>query len=265
MNLSHVMGRASIWAKALGVVLLMVWAAFAIAGIWSLINGYENYREFLPKYANGVLVTISLVAVSFFLGALLSFPITLARLSNSYVLRGASFSYVHFFRATPLIAQTFLVYYGVGEFREPLSKVGLWWLFRDPFYCAVFVFSLNSAAYQVEILRGAILNVPKGQAEAGRSLGLGQGIIFFRILLPQALVIALRPYGNEIILLLKGSAIASIITVFDVMGETRRAFSRTFDYNTYLLAAVVYLMLVEAIRRLWDKLEKWLTRYLSHH
>ncbi|MCH9704957.1 MAG: ABC transporter permease subunit, partial [Proteobacteria bacterium] len=147
-------------------------------------------------------------------------------------------------------------------FREFFSTVHLWWLFRDPFYCALLVFSLNTAAYQAEILRGAIASVPRGQTEAGRAMGLSPLMIFFKITLPQALIIALRPYGNEIIIMIKGSAIASIITVFDLMGETRRTFSRTFDYNTYLLAALMYLVMVETLRRVWVKLEQRLTRHL---
>jgi len=81
--------------------------------------------------------------------------------------------------------------------------------------------------------------------------------------MPQALIVALRPYGNEIILMVKGSAIVAIITVYDLMGETRRAFSRTFDFQTYLWAAVMYLVMVEGLRLAWDRLEARLTRHLK--
>jgi len=81
--------------------------------------------------------------------------------------------------------------------------------------------------------------------------------------LPQALIVALRPYGNEIILLIKGSAVVAIITVLDLMGETRYAFSRTFDYQTYLWAAIFYLTMVEALRHLWAWIERRLTRHLK--
>ena len=125
------------------------------------------------------------------------------------------------------------------------------------------IFTLNTAAYQAEILRGAIENVHKDQTEAGEALGLSKLIIFWKIILPQALITALRPYGNEIILMIKGSAIASLVTVFDLMGETRRAYSRSFDFQTYVWAAILYLSVVESLRRLWDRFEAYLTRHLE--
>ena len=93
-------------------------------------------------------------------------------------------------------------------------------------------------------------------------MGLPKAIIFYKIVLPQALIVALRPYGNEIILMIKGSAIAALITVFDLMGETRRAYSRTYDFQLYLWAAMMYLSIVEVMRRLWNWLETRLTRHL---
>lgn len=249
-------------ARALGIVLLALWAGMALGGMYSLLSGYEGYQKYIPKLLSGALLTLGLVGLSLALGALLSLPIAIARLGAHPLPAALAYGYVYFFRGTPLLAQTFLVYYGFGGFREVLTSLHLWWLFRDPFNCALLVFALNTAAYQAEILRGAIQTVTRGQREAGHALGLSRLMIFWKITLPQALIIALRPYGNEIILMIKGSAIASIITVFDLMGETRRAFSRTFDYNTYLLAAVIYLLMVETLRRVWLKLEQRLTRHL---
>ena len=140
--------------------------------------------------------------------------------------------------------------------------VGLWGFFRDAWNCAIFAFSLNTAAYQAEILRGALESVPKGQWEGGRALGLNNITIFRKIIMPQAMIVALRPYGNEIILMIKGSAIVAIVTVFDLMGETRRAYSRTFDFQTYIYAAILYLIIVEALRNIWNRLETRLTRHL---
>jgi polar amino acid transport system permease protein len=104
--------------------------------------------------------------------------------------------------------------------------------------------------------------VPRGQWEAGAALGLHRLPLWWRIIFPQAATVALRPVGNDIILLIKGSAVASIVTVLDLMGETRLAFSRTYDLSFYLYAAVLYLALVETIRRLWNLLERRLTRHL---
>lgn len=223
---------------------------------WDLLERYG------VQILGGLNVTISLVAISVTLGAILALPVALARISDNRLLRGASFAYVYFFRGTPLLAQTFLVYYGAGQFRAELEAVGLWWLFYDAFLCAVITFTLNTAAYQAEILRGAIQSVPVGQSEAAAALGLRPSVILRKVVLPQAFVIALRPLGNELILMIKGSAIASVITVYELMGTTRLAFSRSFDFEVYLWAAVLYLILVEVIRRIWERLEVRITRHM---
>jgi len=252
-------------ARLAGNVLLTLWLAAGLALAYFMIAQYEAdfYARYLPKFADGFLVTVQIVVLSVVIGALISLPIAFGRLSKNLLASVPSYAFVYFFRGTPLIAQTFLVYYGAGQFRPELQDIGLWWFFRDPFNCVVFTFALNTAAYQAEILRGAVQNVPRSQSEAAESLGMPRWLILWKIILPQALIVALRPYGNEIVLMIKGSAIASIVTVLDIMGETRRAFSRTFDFQTYIWAAIIYLVMVEILRRLWDVLEARLTRHLK--
>ncbi len=246
---------------------------WCLVGFWVLVIGgvllylsraYDTalFDRYAPKYWEGLKVTLALVAMAMVLGALLSFPLAYMRLSKNRILSGIAYGYVYFFRGTPLLAQTFLIYYGLGQFRPQLEAVGLWSFFREAWYCAVFAFTLNTAAYQAEILSGSIKNVPNGQWEGAAALGMHKPLIFFKIILPQALITSLRPYGNELILMLKGSAVASIITVYDLMGETRRAYSRSFDFQTYIWAALIYLAMVEALRNLWDAIERRLTRHL---
>jgi polar amino acid transport system permease protein len=222
----------------------------------------ELLGQYGPRMLQGLWVTVELVTISVLLGGLLALPVALARLSRSPALRGVSFGYVYFFRGTPLLAQLFLVYYGSGQFRPFLDSIGLWWFFRDAFLCCLFAFTLNTGAYQAEILRGAIRAVPLGQTEAALSLGLRPRIAFLKVVLPQALIIALRPLGNEVVLMIKGSAVAAIVTVFDLMGATRLAFARSFDISVYFYAAVLYLAVVETLRRVWDRLERRLTKHL---
>jgi polar amino acid transport system permease protein len=219
--------------------------------------------RYWPQLLEGLWITLQLVGISFVLGALLALPVTAARLSKSRIVGAVAFGYVYFFRGTPILAQLFLVYYGAGQFRPALDAVGLWGFFRDAFNCALFTFTLNTAAYQAEIFRGAIRSVPVGQWEAARALGLARAPLLWKVVLPQAAVVALRPLGNELILLIKASAVASIVTVLDLMGETRRAFSRSYDMAIYFYAAVLYLAMVETIRRLWNRLEARLTRHLA--
>ncbi len=257
---------ARAWSKGriAGYGLLSVWAAFGLFIVYYFISNFDAalFERYGWRMLRGLGITLQLVFLSLLIGGVLAFPIALARLSKSWWLTAPAYAYVYFFRGTPLLAQTFLIYYGAGQFNEALQSVGLWWFFREAYYCAVLTFSLNTAAYQAEILQGSISSVPRGQREAAQSLGLKPIVTFFKVTLPQALIVALRPYGNEVILMIKGSAIASVITVFDLMGETRLAFARSFDFQVYLWAAILYLAMVEVIRRLWDVLEKKLTRHL---
>ncbi|NVP57942.1 ABC transporter permease [Mycoplana rhizolycopersici] len=252
-------------SRFFGSVALGIWLALAVGIFLTVVDGWDpdKFAKYGPSYLSGLGVTLLLVSLSVTLGAIVSLPIAFARMSNNKVLSWLAYGYVYFFRGTPLLTQLFLVYYGLGSFSAELKALGLWGFFRDAWNCALLTFTLNTAAYQAEILRGAIESVPRGQHEGAASLGLPKRVTFFRVILPQALIVALRPYGNEIILMIKGSAIVAIVTVFDLMGETRRAFSRTFDYQTYLWAALLYLMIVEIIRNLWAWLEARLTRHLK--
>lgn len=251
-------------ARRLGIALLGLWALFFAGLLALLVFGYdqEMISRHLPRILSGLWVTAQLVVLSMAFGGVLSLLVAAGRMTRNPVLGGIAFGYSYFFRGTPLLAQTFLVYYGAGTFANELKAIGLWWFFRDAFYCAVFTFSLNTAAYQAEILSGAIRSVSSGQWQAAAALGLHRWQTLWKVILPQAIVVALRPYGNEIILMIKGSSVAAIITVFDLMGQTRYAFSKTYDMQVYLWAAILYLVMVEIIRRVWDRLELRLTRHL---
>lgn len=248
-----------------GLAALLVWGLVFVSLAMLMINGWDNTKFFKygPNYISGLGVTLTLVSLSIVLGAILSLPLAFARMSRIKAVSVMAYAYVYVFRGTPLLAQLYLIYYGLGQFSKELEAVGIWWFFRDAFNCALLSFTLNTAAYQAEILRGAIESVPRGQIEGAAALGLTKRQAFIKIIMPQALIVALRPYGNEIILMIKGSAIVAIVTVFDLMGETRRAFSRTFDYQTYLWAAIFYLIMVEILRNVWAALERRLTRHLK--
>lgn len=258
---------ARAWTKTriLGYALVSLWTLAALGLALYLVRVWnpELFSRYAPNYLSGLIVTLQLVGLSLVLGALLSLPIAYAREAKSRWAAWPSYMYVYFFRGTPLLAQTFLIYYGFGTFRPQLETIGLWWFFRDAWYCALLAFTLNTAAYQAEILRGAVKSVPSGQWEGADSLGLPRWLTFRKIVLPQALIVALRPYGNEIILMIKGSAIVAIITVYDLMGETRRAYSRTFDFQTYLWAAIIYLAIVETLRNIVEWIERRITRHLK--
>jgi polar amino acid transport system permease protein len=229
-------------------------------GIWL---GSEVLERYGCRMMTGLGLTLQLVVISVTLGCLLGLVLALIRLYGPRPARGLVSGYTTFFRGTPLLCQLFLVYYGFGQFRPFWQEVGLWWFFREPFLCALFTFTINTAAYQAEIFRGAIQSVPRGQFEGAKALGLAPVPMFLKVILPQAMIVALRPLGNELIVMIKSSSIASLVTLYDLMGATRLGFARSFDLSIYLYAALIYLMLVETIRRLWDRGERRLTRHLA--
>lgn len=251
-------------SRIVGTALCGVWIAIGVGLVWSLYGAFDPdvFSKYMPRMAQGLLVTTKLVVFSIFFGGLLAIPLALARMSTSAVVKGFAFAYVYCFRGTPLLGQMFLLYYGAGQFVDELESLNLWWFFREAYNCVLLTFVLNTTAYQAEIYKTAIESIPRGQREAAETLGLKKGLTFWKIIFPQAMITALRPLGNEIILMIKGSAVASLVTVFDLMGATKLAFSRTFDFNVYLWAAIIYFTIVEVLRRTWDWVEKRLTRHL---
>ncbi len=252
-------------ARVFGYAILALWAVLGMSLAWYLISSWdpEKIARYGWRYLDGLATTLMLTFGSITLGAVLSLPVAFARMAKNKLLNAIAYAYVYVFRSTPMLLQIFLIYYGLGSFRPQIEAVGLWWFFREAWYCALFAMTLNTAAYQAEILRGAIESVPRGQTEGAKSLGLPRSITFWKIIMPQALIVALRPYGNEIIFMIKGSAVVAVVTVLDLMGQTRYAFSRTFDYQTYLWAAIFYLAIVEALRHTWGAIEARLTRHLK--
>jgi polar amino acid transport system permease protein len=233
---------------------------------WCEWPGYLIGHDVLQRHgcrmATGLWITIQLTAISVAIGCVLGLALAVVRCYGPRWAGGMVGFYTTFFRGTPLLCQLFLVYYGLGQFRPFWQEVGLWWLLREPFYCALLTFTVNTAAYQAEIFRGAIQSIGKGQFEGAAALGLHRWSTLRHVILPQAMIVALRPLGNELITMVKSSSIASLVTLFDLMGATRVAFARSFDLSIYLYAAVLYLILVEVIRRVWDVMEKRLTRHL---
>jgi len=225
----------------------MDWAFIEVWG-WRLVSGLG--------------ITIKVVVISCALGFVLAYPIARARMSRRLWLSGPAAGYVACFRGTPLLCQLYLIYYGAGEIRPLLSDLGVWWFFRDSLYCCLLAFTLNTAAYQSEIVRGAVMSVPRGQVEAGRALGLSGYRLLRHVIGPQALLIALRPFGNELVTVTKSSALTAIVTLLDLMGQTRYIFARTFDFSIYMYAAVIYLALTEVMGWGWGMLERRLGRHL---
>lgn len=200
----------------------------------------------LPQLAEGALLTIELIVLSGVLGLALAIPIALGRVSRAWWLRAGPYAFIFFFRGTPLLVQIFLVYYGLSQF-EFIRDGFAWPILREAYWCAIIAFTLNTAAYTAEILRGAIQAVPVGEVEAAKAIGMGRWMRLRRVILPRAFRIALPAYSNEVILMLKGSALASTITLLDLTGVARTIIARTYMPIEIFIAAGVFYLIIAAV------------------
>jgi len=217
----------------------------------------------LPKLVDGLGVTVQLTGLALIIGICIAVPLALLRVSKNPLLWMPVYLYAFYFRGTPLLVQLFLVYYGAGQFREALQDVGLWTLFREAWFCALLTLTLNTAAYTVEILRGAIQAVPAGEIEAARACGMSRGLLYRRIILPKAARIALPAYGNEVIFLFQATSIVSIITIMDLTGVARVIVARTFDvYEIYITAGLMYLAVTYGIVGVFKLVERRIYRHM---
>jgi arginine/ornithine transport system permease protein len=207
-------------------------------------------------YLQGLWTTVWLVALALALGLVLAVPLAVLHVSRNPLVRGPVFTYVYFFRGTPLLVQMFLIYYGAGQFEAVRGSI-LWPLLSQAWFCALLAFTLNTAAYTTEILRGAIVATPYGEIEAARAMGMSPALMYRRIVLPSAFRRALPAYGNEVIFMLHGSAVASVITIVDLTGAARIVNSRYYSpYEAFITAALFYMALTFAIVWLLRRAER---------
>lgn len=212
---------------------------------------YEVFFTILP----GLPLTLKLAASSVGLGAFIALPLALMRLSGIAVLDWFARIYVFVFRSTPLLVQIFIIYYGLGQFPEVRRSL-LWPFLREPYWCAILALTLNTAAYASEIIRGGLASVPLGQIEAARAVGMSRLTTFRRIIAPQALRQALPGYGNELILMVKATSLASIITMMEITGLAAKLIAETYRaIEIFIVAGALYLMLNFILTRLVKALE----------
>jgi polar amino acid transport system permease protein len=219
---------------------------------------WEVIIKWLPRLLEGALLTLELLAIAVVAGLILALPMGIARASRNVYVRALPYGYIFFFRGTPLLVQLFLVYYGLAQF-EAVRKSALWPFLRDPYWCAVITMTLHTAAYIAEIIRGAIQAVPRGETEAARSLGMSRAQAMFHIILPRAARIGLPAYSNEVILMLKASALASTITLLDLTGMARTVIARTYmPVEIFFAAGMIYLIITFVLVGVFRLIEKWL-------
>jgi len=155
-----------------------------------------------------------------------------------------------------LLVQIFIIYFGLGQI-EYFRSTFLWAVFKEPYWCAIIAFSLNTGAYTSEILRSAFQTIKPGIIEAGKSLGISSRVIFFKVQIPIAIKQSLPAYGNEIILMMKGTSLASTVTLLDLTGVAKYIISTTFKpIEVFIVAGSIYLFMTFLIHNLIKYLEK---------
>lgn len=218
----------------------------------------QNFDRFLY----GVWMTLNLTVLSLIIGGFMAIPLAIMRASRHSILNPLVWSFTYVFRGTPLLVQTYLIYFGLGQF-EVVRQSWLWDpILSSAWWCALIAFTLNTCAYTTELLRGAIIDTPNGEIEAAIATGHSYRSRMRRIILPSAFRRAIPAYSNEVIFMLHGSVIASTITLQDILGVGRWLNGRYYlAYEGFITAALLYFMIVLCITWAFRGLER---RYLRH-
>jgi cystine transport system permease protein len=219
-------------------------------------EGLQLFLEsFWPIVLGGLTGTIPLALASFAIGLVLALAVALMRLSKNPVLSNIARFYVSVIRGTPLLVQLFVIFYG-------LPSIGV---VIDPWPSAIVAFSLNVGGYAAEVIRAAILSVPKGQWEAAYTIGMSPATTLRRVILPQAARVSVPPLSNTFISLVKDTSLASLILVTELFRVSQEIASATFEFMLiYLEAALIYWLFCLVLSGGQSMLEKRLDRYVAH-
>ena len=217
---------------------------------------FELMINSFPKLLNATGITLKLLSLSLFFGLFIGLLFAVMRMSKNLIINKFAYGYSYVFRGTPLLVQIFIIYFGFGQI-EFLRDSVLWIILKEPYWCAIIAFALNTGAYTSEILRSAFQTIKRGYIEAGKSLGISSKIIFYKIQIPIAIRQSLPAYGNEIILMLKGTSLASTVTLMDLTGVAKYIISTTFKpIEVFIVAGSIYLFMTFIIHNLIKFLER---------
>ena len=210
----------------------------------------------LPKLLNAAVITLILLSVSLIIGFFIGLFFAILRLNKNIFINRFAYGYSYVFRGTPLLVQIFIIYFGLGQI-EYLRSTVFWVILKEPYWCAIIAFALNTGAYTSEILRSAFQTIKPGIIEAGKSLGISNKVIIYKIQIPIAIRQSLPAYGNEIILMMKGTSLASTVTIMDLTGVAKYIISTTFKpIEVFIVAGGIYLFMTFIIHNVIKFLEK---------
>ena len=216
----------------------------------------ELMANSFPKLLNAAVITLKLLSASLIIGLFVGLFFAILRLNKNIFLNKFAYGYSYVFRGTPLLVQIFIIYFGLGQI-EYLRSTFLWVILKEPYWCAIIAFALNTGAYTSEILRSAFQTIKPGIVEAGKSLGISNKIIFYKIQIPIAIRQSLPAYGNEIILMMKGTSLASTVTLMDLTGVAKYIISTTFKpIEVFIVAGSIYLFMTFLIHTTIKYLER---------
>ena len=209
-----------------------------------------------PKLLGATVITLKLLSVSLIIGLFIGLFFAILRLNKNIFINKFAYGYSYVFRGTPLLVQIFIIYFGLGQI-EYLRSTILWVILKEPYWCAIIAFALNTGAYTSEILRSAFQTIKPGIIEAGKSLGIPNKVVFYKIQIPIAIRQSLPAYGNEIILMMKGTSLASTVTLMDLTGVAKYIISTTFKpIEVFIVAGGIYLFMTFIIHNVIKFLEK---------
>lgn len=204
-------------------------------------------QSILPQLMAGAWITIQLTVYAIVAGVVLGLVLALLRISKKPVLSAPTIAFIEFVRGTPLLAQIFMIYFGLGSLGVNIPD----------FTSGLVALSLNSSAYNAEIFRAGIQSISKGQMEAARSLGLSYGQSMAYVIVPQAFRFCLPPLGNEFIALLKDSSLVAIIGISDLMRVGREINGRTLrSIEVFGYVSLIYLLMTLPLSQLVNAAER---------
>lgn len=231
---------------------------------WAVLFEPQN----LALFGQGIVTTLSLLAASLAVGAVMALVFALLLTGPWRTARWLVGAYTYVIRGTPLLIQVYLIYYGLGQLewiQARWDSVWPWTHFKEPFFCALLAFSLNTAGYTAEMLAGAIRETSAGEIEAAQAYGMNRLQVMWHIVLPSALRRTLPAYSNEVVMMLHSTSLASAVpSMLDVTAAASRIYADYYlPFEAYLGAAAIYLTASFCLIGLFKLSERHLLAYLA--
>jgi len=222
--------------------------------------------ENLALYWDGLVNSMVLLAASLVVGGALAVPLAVARVSSNRIISGPVWAFTYVMRGTPLLIQVYLIYYGLGQMEYIQARwndIWPWTWFKEPMFCAILAFALNTCAYTAELLAGAMRDTGHGEVEAAQAMGMSRWTTLRRIVLPSAMRRSLPGYSNEVIMMLHSTSLASAVpALLDITGAARQIYADFYiPFEAFITAGAIYATLTLMLVGLFKLAER---RWLAH-